>query len=71
MGIGDASVLTDKQKENVDIVIKEYGNKEAYWLREQTHGEAPWKETRSGLSSDAYSDRVITKDSMGIYYGGL
>ena len=68
---GDVSLLTPEQKENIDIVIRDYGDKEPYWLREQTHGENPWKDTRGELSPYAYSNRIITKDSMGIYYGGL
>ena len=68
---GNENNLEDCQKENIDIIIRDYGDKEAYWLREQTHGEDPWKNARKGLPEGASSNEVITKDSMGIYYGGL
>ena len=63
--------LTEEEKENIDIVLEHYGDKEAYWLREQTHSEAPWKEARQGIPEGAYCDRVITNAAMSNYYGAL
>lgn len=37
----DTTHLTDEQKENIDIVLESYGDKDPYWLREQTHNEEP------------------------------
>lgn len=68
---GDAAELSSCQKENIDIVLKDYGDQDAYWLREQTHQEAPWLEARNGLPEGAPSNAVITKEAMGLYYGGL
>ena len=68
---GNIDHLNDDQKETIDLVIKEYGDKEAYWLREQTHQEYPYKNAREGLSEGEPSNNIITKESMGLYYGGL
>ena len=67
---GNKTALTPKAKENVDIIIRDYGKKDAYWLREQTHGEDPWKNARKGLPEGVNSEETITKESMGLYYGG-
>ena len=68
---GKPESLTDEQKENIDIVLKSYGDKDAYWLREQTHAEDPWKNARGDLPEGCGSNAVITKDAMGLYYGSL
>lgn len=68
---GDPSKLSPEQIENIDIVLKGYGDKDAYWLREQTHAETPWKDARGDLPEGASSRAVISKDAMGLYYGGL
>lgn len=44
---------------------------EPYQLREQTHGEAPWKNARGNCKEGEYCNAVITKESMGEYYGSL
>lgn len=68
---GDPSKLDAEQIENINIILKGYGDKDAYWLREQTHAEAPWKNARGDLPEGASSRAVISKESMGLYYGGL
>ena len=40
-------------------------------LREQSHSEAPWRNARNNLPSEANSNAVITLESMGEYYGSL
>ena len=71
LSVGDSSVLSDLQKEDIDIILRDYGDKEAYWLREQTHQEAPWIEARNGLPDGVSSSAIITQDAMGAYYGSL
>ena len=44
--VGDASVLTDVQKETIEAVFRDYGNRSAHWLVELTHQEDPWKDAR-------------------------
>ncbi len=68
---GKPNELTEDQKENIDIVLKSYGDKDAYWLREQTHSEDPWKDARGNLPEGAKCSNVITKDAMGLYYSSL
>ena len=68
---GDPGKLNANQIENIDIVFRDYGDKEAYWLREQTHAEDPWKNARGNLPEGASCNNVITKEAMGLYYGSL
>lgn len=68
---GDADALSAEQKENIDIVLKTYGGMEAYHLREQTHAEAPWQNARGELKEYEKGHHLISKDSMGEYYGSL
>ena len=63
--------LTDDQKDTIDSVLQTYGTYEPYELREQTHSENPWREARGDLPDDATSNAIITKSSMGEYYGSL
>ena len=58
--------LSDSQKETIDIVLRDYGDKDAQWLSRLTHLEEPWKQARkNGV------DALITKESMAMYYGSL
>lgn len=63
--------LSDDEKESVDIILRDYGNMEPYDLRELSHSESPWKDARGNLPEDAKCNKIITKDSMGEYYGSL
>lgn len=64
-------ILTENEKENIDIVINDYGNETPHYLSELTHKERPWKETRGTLPLGARSDAVIPKELMLEYYSGL
>lgn len=68
---GDISNLTDDQKESIDIILRDYGNMSPYELRELTHREQPWKETRGDLPDFVRSNKVISKDLMGDFYSSL
>lgn len=68
---GDMSVLTEDEKDSINIVLRDYGDMEPYDLRELTHSEAPWKIARGDLPDMANCSTVISKDSMGEYYGSL
>lgn len=57
--------------DTMDSVLSYYGDKEPQWLSELTHKEAPWKEARAGTPSGIPSSKIISKDSMQQYYGGL
>ena len=42
----DVSRLTDRQKSNIDLVLKEYGNKSPQYLVALSHSETPWLDAR-------------------------
>lgn len=63
--------FTEDEIETMDSVLDYYGDKEPQWLSELTHKERPWREARTGIPAGEPSDRVISKDSMQQYYGGL
>lgn len=68
---GDPENLTEDESETIDIVLGGYGDWEPYDLREQTHSESPWKDARGDLPENARSQAIISKSSMGEYYGSL
>lgn len=59
------------QKENMDIVIKEYSGFDPQYLSDLTHSELPWQEARGGVASGENCDTIIQKESMLIYYQGI
>ena len=68
---GNSANLNRTAKEDIDIILRDYGDKEAYWLREQSHSEDPWRNARGNLPDGAISHVVITQEAMGEYYGSL
>ncbi len=68
---GDPDKLTALQRETVGIVVDYYGDKSGQWLGDLTHMESPWKEARRGISDQIRGDRIISKESLGEYYGSL
>lgn len=68
---GDASKLDRDERETVDAVLRDYGDKTATWLSALTHKEDPWVEAREGISEGERSNRQITDAAMTEYYGNL
>lgn len=68
---GNADNLSGDEKDSINVVLKTYGDKEPYDLREMTHREDPWKNARGTLPEGASSNKEITVDSMAAYYGSL
>jgi len=68
---GNPNNLSDDEKDTINVVLNDYGNLDPYDLRERTHSEQPWIQARNGLPDNARSTAIITKDSLGDYYGGL
>lgn len=68
---GGMNNLTEEERDTIDAVLEHYGDKSAQWLSQLTHMEDPWKEAREGIPAGVGCNRVITKESMAIYYGGL
>mgnify|MGYP001624036590 CR=1 FL=1 len=67
----DSADLTEDQIDTIDHVLEHYGACEPYELREQTHSEDPWILARGDLPDDVPCNSIISKESMGNYYGGL
>lgn len=57
--------------ETMDIVISNYADKSPQWLSDLTHNELPWKEARRGYAPGESCNKIIEKDTMQQYYGGL
>lgn len=68
---GGENNLTDNQKDTINHVLAHYGEHDAQWLSRLTHMEEPWKTARTGLPSGVGCNRIISKESMAMYYGGL
>lgn len=68
---GNISNLTEDELDTINIILRDYGNKEPYDLRELTHNEEPWQKARGGISEGQPCNNIITKESMGEYYGSL
>ena len=67
-GNGD---LTDNQKDTIDKVLEHYGSHDAQWLSQLTHMEEPWRKAREGIPTGVGCNKIITKESMAMYYGSL
>lgn len=68
---GDSSKLDKKQKNTIDKVLAFYAPHDAQWLSRLTHMEDPWKNARKGIPDGVGSDRIITKESIMMYYSSL
>lgn len=70
---GDATKLTESERETVDAVLGYYGDKPANWLSELTHREAPWRNARehAGVQAGDRGSAVIEPGDMYEYYDGL
>lgn len=68
---GDASKLTKDERETVDAVLRDYGDKSATWLSALTHKEDPWIDARDGVADGERSSKPITNAAMTEYYGNL
>lgn len=68
---GGENNLTDEQKIMIDKIIEFYGPYDAQWLSDLTHDEIPWNQARGDIPRGMPCTNIITKESMGFYYGGL
>ena len=69
--IASVHELSVSEKKMIDNVLSVYQNEDPEWLSRLTHEEQPWKATRGDLPEDAASSAVISKASIGEYYGSL
>lgn len=68
---GTASKLTDTERETIAIVLDTYGKRDASWLSELTHLEAPWRDARKGLGPGTRGTREITPAALAEYYSSI
>lgn len=68
---GDSSRLNQDERETVDAVLRDYGDKSATWLSALTHKEDPWLDARDGIPDGERSNQQITHAAMAEYYGNL
>ena len=68
---GDSSCLSDNQIDTINKVLEHYASHDAQWLSQLTHLESPYKEARKGIPAGVGSERIISKASMAMYYGGI
>lgn len=63
--------LNQDAKDTIDVIVKDYCQFAPHELSAMTHRENPWLDSRAGVAEGERSTNIITKDSMGIYYGEL
>lgn len=68
---GSPNQLIEIEKETIDAVWRDYGDKSAQWLVMLSHSELPWREARGNLKSFEPSTTVIKLDDIANYYSGL
>lgn len=68
---GNIKNLSGDEKDTIDAVLRDYGDKDSQWLSDLTHKERPWKEARQGISTGTRSNHIVSKETMQDYYGGL
>jgi uncharacterized phage-associated protein len=71
LGDYDPAALTDRERENVGIVLKEYWPYKPFQLSELTHREDPWKIARGDVPLGQRCNCVIQKLSMQEFYSGI
>lgn len=69
--LGDPTKLSPEQRETVDAVVEWYGKRNAQWLSDLTHMEAPWRDVRRHLPPGARSSAEITAAALEEYYSSL
>lgn len=63
--------FSDEQKETIDAVLNDLGEKSGQWLSDLTHSELPWTEARKGYKPGERCENIIEKEAMQDYYCGL
>lgn len=67
--LGDATQLTNAEKETVDAVLRAYGHLSGQQLCDLSQNERPWLEARRGTPTGAPSDRAINPEVMQEFFG--
>ena len=65
---GSANLLTDEEKEVIELVVNTFGLYGGKTLERITHNETPWKEARRGYSDSIPSNAELSKDRIKEYF---
>ncbi|MDE7062152.1 MAG: DUF4065 domain-containing protein [Lachnospiraceae bacterium] len=65
---GRSGELGEQEKQVVDLVVQTFGMYSGKALETITHVEQPWLKAREGCGLEAYSQAVVTKESMEEYF---
>ena len=68
---GDASRLSEDERESIDAVLETYGSMSARQLSDLSHHEAPWADARGDLPEGERSTSIISTAAMAEYYGSF
>ncbi len=63
--------LTEDEKESIDKVLEDYGDKTGAELSDSTHSELPWIKAREGYNQTDRGNALITTDDIYNYYISL
>lgn len=65
---GTVDVLTEEEKNVIDLVVNTFGMYGGKVLERITHNEDPWKEARKGYGDSIPSSELLPKDRIMKYY---
>lgn len=65
---GDSDKLSNNQKNSINIVLADYGNRDGLWLSLLSKSEEP---CRRAFRFCEAPNEIIAKDSMAVYYRNL
>jgi len=62
------NILSDSEKNTIDLVLSTFGMYGGKNLENITHKESPWIDAREGHTYADYSNAILTKDSIKSYF---
>lgn len=65
---GTADVLTEEERNVIDLVVNTFGMYGGKVLERITHNEDPWKEARKGYGGSIPSSELLPKERIMKYY---
>ena len=68
---GTADVVTEEEKNVIDLVVNTFGMYGGKVLERITHNEKPWKEARKGYGDSIPSSELLSKERIMKYYEAI
>lgn len=68
---GTADVVTEEEKNVIDLVVNTFGMYGGKVLERITHNENPWKEARKGYGDSIPSSELLSKERIMKYYEAI